>query len=182
MEAVPVAENRVPVGRPLGIRIAVGIAALSVGLQLLTKAMLFRTLSQAPDLKAAASSIPLWLNLFSWAYLIGLAASAYGVWMRQRAARIVFNALLAITLVTAVVSTLNIVANLSAARSLTPPDYLSVDVHQPHLPWPQGRHAGRRQSPLVAGVVGPRSGDGGELGQHAVPPLPQDSGCDVIPN
>ncbi len=120
MEAVPVAENRVPVGRPLGTRIAVGIAALSVGLQLLTKAMLFRTLSQAPDLKAAASSIPLWLNLFSWAYLIGLAASAYGVWMRQRAARIVFNALLAITLVTAVVSTLNIVANLSAARSLTP--------------------------------------------------------------
>ena len=119
-EAVPVAENRVPVGRPLAIRLAVGLAALSVGLQLFTKVLLFRTLSQAPDLKAAASSIPLWLDLFSWAYLIGLAASAYGVWTRHRAARLVFSGLLAITVVTTVVSTLSIVASLSSASGLTP--------------------------------------------------------------
>lgn len=100
-----------PRGRSCGV---VGrIAAVHEGRAL-------RTLSQAPDLKAAASSIPLWLDLFSWAYLIGLAASAYGVWTRHRAARLVFSGLLAITVVTTVVSTLSIVASLSSASGLPP--------------------------------------------------------------
>jgi len=120
MDAANVEKLMPKSGRPLAIRLAVGLAALSVGLQLFTKVALLRTLSQAPDLKAVASSYPFWLDLFSWAYLIGLAASAYGVWTRHRAARLVFSGLLGFTLVTPSVSTLLIVASLSSANGLTP--------------------------------------------------------------